>query len=242
MRKRVTAILHANNFSDLAACTFWLQPGQPLSPYTMRTFTTSAWTNATVSFYAATIGTEQWIRLDDVVFRRTPGVPTNGTDCLEPSAPARAGAAAPVLERSEDRAWIPDGFTRRNGRARVAEPVWTATGSSAGSRTLRAAEPFDLRTAASARLRFESRLSRGVPGELQISLDGLEWRTLEWIGSSGTWQAVDIDLAGYVGQIVHIRFVLPLRTPGAESDRGGWSLRAIGVDIQSAGRRPIAVR
>ena len=51
--KRVIVLLHDLDFSDLAACTFWLDPGQPLSSYTMRAFTTKTWTNATLSIYAA---------------------------------------------------------------------------------------------------------------------------------------------------------------------------------------------
>jgi hypothetical protein len=61
-----------------------MEPGQPLSPYIMRAFATEAWTSATISFYAATVGTESWIRLDDVTFRRTPAALVEGTTCIEP--------------------------------------------------------------------------------------------------------------------------------------------------------------
>jgi hypothetical protein len=84
VRKRVTAILHDVDFSDLSACTFWLPPGQPLSSYVMRSYATKAWGNATFSMYAATIGTDQWIRLDNVTMRRTPGSAALGTECIEP--------------------------------------------------------------------------------------------------------------------------------------------------------------
>jgi hypothetical protein len=84
-RKRVTVLVHDADFTDLAACTFYLAPGQPLSPYTMRTFATTAWTNATVSVYPATVASEAWIRLDNVTLRRTPATATNGTDCIEPA-------------------------------------------------------------------------------------------------------------------------------------------------------------
>ena len=43
VRKRVTAILHNIDFSDLTACTFWLEPGQALSPYVMRGWATQNW-------------------------------------------------------------------------------------------------------------------------------------------------------------------------------------------------------
>jgi glucose/arabinose dehydrogenase len=84
VRKRVTVLLHAGDFTDLSACTFWLSPGQPLMDYAMRTYATQSWTNATISIYGATTGTEQWTRVDDVSFRRTPGAATAGTTCVEP--------------------------------------------------------------------------------------------------------------------------------------------------------------
>jgi glucose/arabinose dehydrogenase len=89
VRKRVTVLLHDADFTDLTACTFWLAPGQPLSTYVMRGFSTKAWANATVSIYAATIGSDQWIRLDNVSVRQTPGQVIFGTQCIEPVSPFR---------------------------------------------------------------------------------------------------------------------------------------------------------
>ena len=84
MRKRVTVILHDSDFSDLSACTFWLAPGQPLSTYVYRTYTTKAWTNAMISFYPATTDSLQWIRLDNVTLQRTNSTLVAGTHCVEP--------------------------------------------------------------------------------------------------------------------------------------------------------------
>ena len=84
VRKRVTVVLHDDDFSDLSACTFWLPPGRALSTYTYRTFTTEAWANATLSVYPATLGPEQWTRLDNVTLRLTPSATMSGTECLEP--------------------------------------------------------------------------------------------------------------------------------------------------------------
>jgi hypothetical protein len=86
VRKRVTVLLHDADFSDLSACTFWLPPGQPLLPYEMRTYATKSWSNATLSVYPATIGTDQWIRLDNVSLQRFPSMAIAGTECVEPSA------------------------------------------------------------------------------------------------------------------------------------------------------------
>jgi uncharacterized delta-60 repeat protein len=86
VRKRVTVLIHDTDFSDLAACTFWLAPGQPLGQHAMELFTTKAWTNATVSVYPSTVGLDEWIRLDDVSLKRTQASPIIGTRCFEPGA------------------------------------------------------------------------------------------------------------------------------------------------------------
>jgi NHL repeat len=84
VRKRVTVILHDSDFSDLSACTFWLPPGQALSGYTYRTYTTKAWANAMISVYAATTDSLQWIRLDNVTLQRTPHAAAGGAQCVGP--------------------------------------------------------------------------------------------------------------------------------------------------------------
>ena len=43
VRKRVTILIHSNDFSDLSACTFFLPPGLPLSTYQMKMRATKAW-------------------------------------------------------------------------------------------------------------------------------------------------------------------------------------------------------
>ena len=88
VRKRVTVILHDQDFSDLSACTFWLPPNLALSPFYMRTFTTKVWASATFSVYPATADTAQWIRFTDAVLQVTPGTTPLGTECLEPGADA----------------------------------------------------------------------------------------------------------------------------------------------------------
>ena len=83
VRKRVTALLHDNDFTDLTACTFYMAPGQPLLPFSIQSFTTKAWANATISVYPATVGPEEWFRFDRATLRVTPATPTTGTNCLE---------------------------------------------------------------------------------------------------------------------------------------------------------------
>ena len=97
-RKRITILLHDQFFVDLSACTFWLSPGQPLTSYTMRSYTTAPWTSATVSFYPATTDQLQWFQLDNVTLGVTPGLATEGSDCLEGVGPPPAPpAASPVI-------------------------------------------------------------------------------------------------------------------------------------------------
>ena len=94
IRQRVTVLLHDGDFTDLHACTFIIPPGQPLSTYAMRTYVTEAWTDATIAFYPATVGTAptaQWLRLDNVSLIRTATI-TTGTECFEPGdVPAGPG-------------------------------------------------------------------------------------------------------------------------------------------------------
>jgi hypothetical protein len=93
VRKRVTVLLHDFTFGDLAACTFWLPAGQPLSSYSMRTYTTQAWSNATISFYPATTDALGWFELDNVSLKATPAFQTYGSDCQEPNDFSGLGTA-----------------------------------------------------------------------------------------------------------------------------------------------------
>ena len=110
--KRVTVLLHNANFADLAACSFWLAPGQPLSSYTMLTFATQEWTDATVSVYPATIGIDQAIRLDNVTLRQTPGQAVLGTECIGPVTPSPGLGITPGLWTTPARTTMPLRRTR----------------------------------------------------------------------------------------------------------------------------------
>jgi hypothetical protein len=86
VRKRVTVLLHDFFFADLTACTFWLEPNTPLARYGIQSYATQSWFKATISIYAASVGTEQWMRLDNVSLKKTPGAITAGTECFEPGS------------------------------------------------------------------------------------------------------------------------------------------------------------
>jgi hypothetical protein len=101
--KRVTVLLHDADFSDLTACTFWIPPGQPLSPYVVRGFATKSWTNAMLSVYGATVGAEPWIRFDNAVLRRTPSVFIGEVVDTAAAAERRTGSSsAPPAQRRGD--------------------------------------------------------------------------------------------------------------------------------------------
>jgi hypothetical protein len=105
IRKRVTVLLHDLDFSDLQACTFWLPPGQALSTFAMRIYVADGWSNATVSVYPATVGTQPWLLLDNVSLKRTPAGPVLGTECIEPavlvSPSGLTTAASPARYKSK---------------------------------------------------------------------------------------------------------------------------------------------
>ena len=104
-RKRMSVLMHNADFSDLSVCTFTLEPNAPLSTYRMKTHTTKAWTDATISFYAAAVTTAGAgvYRLDNVDVAYAPIItsPSTGadqrTDCVDPTAPASGGGAPATL-------------------------------------------------------------------------------------------------------------------------------------------------
>ena len=93
-RKRMSVLLHDGDFSDLSVCVFWLPPGAPDRDYIMRTHTTKRWSNATISFYAATAGSDGgFYRVDDVSVMYRPYQDDDVTACVDPTAPVAPGGA-----------------------------------------------------------------------------------------------------------------------------------------------------
>ena len=215
VRKRVTLLIHSNDFSDLSACTFVLPPGLPLATYQMKMRATRAWaagtgTGATLSIYGATVGLDQWIRVDNASLRRTPSSAIQGTECLEPPEVVPTGVR-PGSDEGQTRVrpgsdqgqtpWTPE---------RVLE--WTTGADASGSRELRLRRPVDLRGATTARLAFASSLATPTgEAEVQVSLDGDTWVTVARVAPalSGVegWADVEVDLSAFAGHTVQVRFV-----------------------------------
>jgi predicted extracellular nuclease len=87
VRKRLTVLLHDNDFSDLLVCSFWLAPMQTAQTYQMRTYTTEAWTNASVSFYASSNDGQNGYQIDNVVLTSDGAANVGQTLCIDPNAP-----------------------------------------------------------------------------------------------------------------------------------------------------------
>ena len=201
VRKRVTAVVHDADFSDLSACVFWLPPGLPLSTYQVRLRVTKAWTNATLSIYPATTGLEQWIRLDNVSLRRTPGLDINGTECLEPAEvlvpPSLSGATAvrgPALQPAP-----------RDVDGTADE--WASGVDDRDAGLLRRRAPIDLEAASGATLIFSSSMTGGAgTAEVQVSLDGSTWVTLAQVPPHEGRTDVAVDLTAFAGRPVWVQF------------------------------------
>jgi hypothetical protein len=206
VRKRVTVLVHDGDFSDLAACTFWLPPGLPLSTYQMRLRATKAWTNATLSIYPATTGLDQWIRLDNVSLKRTPSPDINGTECLEPAevlVPASVGGAEGMRDVRGPAPSL--GLGRRD--AGPANGEWTSGVGERGARILRRRPLIELDAEAGATLAFSSLITGGAGvAEVQVSLDGLTWWTLARVSADDVWTDEAVDLGAFAGRRVWVQF------------------------------------
>ncbi len=86
VRKRITILVHDEDFSDLQVCTFWIAQNTALQTRVMRTYTTEAWTSAYLSIYASSDDGVGYFRIDNVVMRQRPTIPLVGTECYEPGA------------------------------------------------------------------------------------------------------------------------------------------------------------
>jgi bacillolysin len=217
-RKRVTVLILSNDFTDLAACTFWLPAGMPLSPYQMKARATKAWaagasTGAALYFYAATVGSDKWIRLDNAVLKRTPGAAIVGTECLEPVDVLNPPFIVAPDESSK--------------AATAAAAAVSSLPSGDGSQVFRWQRAIDADGAGGPRLTFFSSADGAADGRslaVQVSLDdGDTWQTVGEVPPTETWTEVAIDLSEYAGRTIKIRFV---RTP-VDDDGMVWRVRGV---------------
>jgi CSLREA domain-containing protein len=89
IRRRISVLIHATDFSDLQVCTFWLPPNAPLQNYTMQTKTNRPWNGVSISFYPASMtGGGGATLLDNVSLGFNVGGNLNHVRCDDPNAPA----------------------------------------------------------------------------------------------------------------------------------------------------------
>ena len=195
VRKRVSILIHQWDFDDLAACTFWLDPGTPLQTYTMRMYATEAWTDASFSVYAATRGPDRWIQMDNASLKRTPGANIGGKECYEagsfnpnPAMASAPGAGALKAPASSRAAGAFSGLANRGDVSSAA-----------------AAAPAPVSSSLLGRLSAERLRVRVPPGdetrEIQVSTDNETWTTLVVAPPSEDWQVYTLDLRGLRGRL-----------------------------------------
>jgi hypothetical protein len=229
VRRRVTAIIHDFDFTDLAACTFWLAPGQPLSTYTMKFFTTDTWENTTFALYPSDVNEQQWIQLDNVSLRITPSATLTGSECIEPPQNLAPGAlkAAAAAAAGAPGAAAQDAVDRD-------QPLWQAVAGETGTQTFVWASPIDLRETATPVLQFESMLTDG-PSQayVEVTRDGVNWMRAAAIAPSDDWTDVSVDLAAFSGDVVYLRFVYAGAEPVGGAPVEAWAIRAVRIDVRA---------
>jgi hypothetical protein len=250
-------LLHDADFSDLAACTFWLEAQQPRSTYTMRTVARRNWANVTIAFYLANVDLEPFALVDNVTLKLAPGASVPGTSCVADSSglldstveggadggvptptvqtsPVRSGRGVPIAQDQEsvrggtvnlDAGWTsvgPGAGADLEWRGRV----WNSMISDGETSQLNGTRPIDLRgSTGGARLQFSSwRSADSGSATVQVSVDGVSWTTIDDVSASNDWTTYELNLDGFAGQLVFVRFV---HTADATGDTNHWRLMNI---------------
>jgi glycosidase len=80
-RKRVMVLLHDADFTDLAACSFYLPASTPLTTHVIRAYASEAWTNVSMAVYASSADGQGWYQVDNASIRSRPTMTIDGTEC-----------------------------------------------------------------------------------------------------------------------------------------------------------------
>jgi hypothetical protein len=213
-RKRVLVLMLDADFSDVAMCTFRLEPGAPLRTYRMRVPTRKPWANAAIYFHATTPGgaaaTGGLLQLDNVSMNRAPGSSVSATECMEPGDP-RAGHADQVEEIAPPGALAGEArdltqFARLNFDD-AATGEWASGVSPSGARLLRWKRPVNVDASTGSKLTFVSSVEGGAgSAEVQVSVDGVTWRTVARVPPDEAWTEVQVDLNEFAGLRLYVQF------------------------------------
>ena len=206
VRKRVLVLMLDADFSDVAFCRFSLEPGAPMRSYRMRAPTKKPWANAAIYFYATTTGnaagTGGHLQLDNVSMQRAPGSAGAASECLEPGDPRFAGDAGIEASTFRDLAQ----FARLNFDD-VATGEWVSGTDGAGTRLLRWKRPVDVDASTGSTLTFVSSVEGGAgAAEVQVSIDGVNWRTVARIPPDEAWTEMQVDLSNFAGLRLFVQF------------------------------------
>ena len=215
VRKRVLVLMLDADFSDFAYCRFSLEPGAPMRSYRMRAPTKKPWANAAIYFYATTTGnaagTGGHLQLDNVSMQRAPGSAGAARECLEPGNPRFAGDAG--IEEMVSPPGAPLSTVRDLAQfARLnfddaASGEWASGTDGAGTRLLRWKRPVDVDASTGSTLTFVSSVEGGAgSAEVQISIDGVNWRTVARIPPDEAWTEMQVDLSNFAGQRLFVQF------------------------------------
>ncbi len=112
VRKRVKVLVHDFDFTDLTVCNFWLEPGQALSNFVMRSHSTEPWNATTVAVYGNPGDGAGWIRLDNVSLKRRPAIGVVGTECYEPGSTVPAAQTTTQANTEPSPLSIDPGFAQ----------------------------------------------------------------------------------------------------------------------------------
>ncbi len=86
LRKRALLLISDYDFTDMQVCSFWIPPNTPPHTYTIRTYASDPWDNATFSVYAAKGDDTQWLQVDNASLLTRPSVSISGAECYYPGA------------------------------------------------------------------------------------------------------------------------------------------------------------
>jgi hypothetical protein len=198
VRKRVSLLIHQWDFDDLAACTFWLEPGTPLQTYTMRMFTTEPWSDAALSVYAATRGPETWIQLDNASLQRTSGADISGKECYEPSVEIPSEIEASIRQARNPEKGAPARGSSFADRVRGGRPNEAVRPASApgGLVAMGSAQSMSLRYAVP---------PSAAELAVEVSEDGDSWQALHTVAPSDDWRILTLDLTEFMGRVMFVR-------------------------------------
>jgi hypothetical protein len=227
VRRRITVLIHDNDFSDFATCSFWLAPSTPLSTHRMMFVVKKPWANATFAVYPANVDTTPWLQLDNVSLIVSWSAPMLGTECIEPPGiPAPPGFGAQRIQESQS-------FAPARPTTARSEPLWTASTGEGGTQAFLLSAPIDLTDASTPTLNFESRLSGEHSAALvEVTRDGVNWIRVAQVPPSEDWTTITVDLADFSGNVIYLRFVYAGAEPVGGAPVEAWAIRAVRVDLR----------